>query len=135
VTLFFSSMYRTMFKAATAVIGKQPSSSSLWGKEQRIVVLGTGWGGYQIALNIKKNLPLTVVSPSNHFVFTPLLPSTTVGTLEFRCIQEPVRQGKLVLFSFRFNVWGCAIILVCVLFTKSLFLHPQSKQKYSWSIE
>ena len=31
------------------------------------------------------------VSPRNHFLFTPLLPSTTVGTLEFRCIIEPVR--------------------------------------------
>ncbi|EPB88515.1 hypothetical protein HMPREF1544_04628 [Mucor circinelloides 1006PhL] len=27
----------------------------------------------------------------NHFVFTPLLASTSVGTLEFRCITEPVR--------------------------------------------
>lgn len=32
-----------------------------------------------------------MVSPSNHFVFTPLLASTAVGTLEFRCIQEPIR--------------------------------------------
>lgn len=32
-----------------------------------------------------------IVSPRNHFLFTPLLPSTTVGTLEFRAIQEPVR--------------------------------------------
>ncbi|CAF1055564.1 unnamed protein product [Didymodactylos carnosus] len=34
------------------------------------------------------------VSPRNHFLFTPLLPSTTVGTLEFRCIIEPVRVLK-----------------------------------------
>lgn len=34
---------------------------------------------------------MTVVSPRNHFVFTPLLPSVSVGTLESRCIQEPVR--------------------------------------------
>ena len=31
------------------------------------------------------------MSPSNHFLFTPLLPSSAVGTLEFRAIQEPVR--------------------------------------------
>lgn len=61
---------------------------------ERIVVLGGGWGGYQIALNLNKEIPLTVVSPSNHFLFTPLLPSTAVGTLEFRCIQEPIRQAK-----------------------------------------
>lgn len=71
-------MYRTLVRAATA------------GKD-RVVVLGSGWGGFNIALNVKKDVPLTVISPANHFVFTPLLPSTAVGTLEFRCIEEPVR--------------------------------------------
>ncbi|CAN0550261.1 unnamed protein product, partial [Ectocarpus sp. 8 AP-2014] len=42
----------------------------------------------------KKKYDVTVISPRNHFLFTPLLPSTTVGTLEFRCIQEPVRTIK-----------------------------------------
>ena len=32
-----------------------------------------------------------VVSPANHFLFTSFLPSTAVGTLEFRAIQEPIR--------------------------------------------
>lgn len=32
----------------------------------------------------KERYDVTVVSPRNHFLFTPLLPSTTVGTLEFR---------------------------------------------------
>ena len=35
---------------------------------------------------------VTVVSPSNHFLFTPMLPSATVGTLEFRSLVEPVRR-------------------------------------------
>jgi NADH:ubiquinone reductase (non-electrogenic) len=34
------------------------------------------------------------VSPTNHFLFTPLLASTTVGTLEYNSIQEPVRSIK-----------------------------------------
>ncbi|CAG8458914.1 4448_t:CDS:10 [Ambispora gerdemannii] len=38
------------------------------------------------------NYSLIVVSPRNYFVFTPLLASTSVGTLEFRCITEPVRK-------------------------------------------
>jgi len=29
---------------------------------------------------------VTVISTRNHFLFTPLLPSTTVGTLEFRSV-------------------------------------------------
>ena len=57
----------------------------------RTIILGTGWAGFNLALNLKeerKNDPeIRIVSPSNHFVFTPLLPSTAVGTLEFRCIQ------------------------------------------------
>lgn len=28
---------------------------------------------------------VVIVSPRNHFVFTPMLPSTAVGTVEFRC--------------------------------------------------
>lgn len=65
--------------------------ASAVGGSDRVVVLGSGWAGFQIALNADKKLPLTVVSPNNHFVFTPLLASTAVGTLEFRCIQEPIR--------------------------------------------
>lgn len=61
----------------------------------RMVILGTGWGGFRLAREIdKQKYDVTVVSPRNHFLFTPLLPSTTVGTLEFRCIQEPVRTIK-----------------------------------------
>lgn len=56
-----------------------------------VVVLGSGWGGFNVALNVSKTVPLTLLSPANHFLFTPLLPSTAVGTLEFRCIEEPVR--------------------------------------------
>ncbi len=32
----------------------------------------------------KEKFHVSIVSPRNHFLFTPLLPSTTVGTLEFR---------------------------------------------------
>lgn len=39
----------------------------------------------------KTHYDVRVISPANHFLFTPLLPSTAVGTLEFRAIQEPVR--------------------------------------------
>lgn len=34
---------------------------------------------------------VTIVSPRNYFLFTPLLPSATVGTLEVRSIMEPIR--------------------------------------------
>ena len=65
---------------------------------QNLVILGTGWGSYSLFRNIKKKRHLRdqynviVISPRNHFLFTPLLASTTVGTLEFRSIIEPVRN-------------------------------------------
>lgn len=61
---------------------------------KKLVVLGTGFGSLSMLYRIDKKLYDTVViSPRNHFLFTPLLPSTTVGTLEFRSILEPVRES------------------------------------------
>ncbi len=41
---------------------------------------------------LKNSFNVIVISPRNHFLFTPLLASTTVGTLEFRSIIEPIRN-------------------------------------------
>lgn len=62
-------------------------------RRPRIVIVGSGWAGNTLArrLNRESLFDVRMVSPSNHFLFTPLLPSTAVGTLEFRAIQEPVR--------------------------------------------
>jgi NADH dehydrogenase FAD-containing subunit len=58
----------------------------------KIAVIGCGWAGFRFAMDIdKQKYDVSLISPRNHFLFTPLLPSTAVGTLEFRCIQEPVR--------------------------------------------
>lgn len=57
-----------------------------------IVVLGSGFGGYSFLRTIDTALfNVIAVSPRNHFLFTPLLPSTTVGTIEFRSIIESIR--------------------------------------------
>lgn len=63
--------------------------------KQSVVIIGSGWGGFKVLQNLDPTkYDITVVSPRNHFVFTPLLASTAVGTLEFRCIAEPVRHKK-----------------------------------------
>jgi len=62
-------------------------------RRKRLIILGTGWAGYSLLKHINKKLfDVVVVSPRNHFLFTPLLASTTVGTLEFRSIIEPIRN-------------------------------------------
>ncbi|ETW77361.1 hypothetical protein HETIRDRAFT_65511 [Heterobasidion irregulare TC 32-1] len=68
-------------------------SSSVPRNKENLVVLGSGWGGYEVLKNVdKKRWNVTLISPINYFNFTPLLASCAVGTLEFRCAIEPVRR-------------------------------------------
>jgi NADH:ubiquinone reductase (non-electrogenic) len=60
---------------------------------RRLVILGAGFGGYSLLRNLSRELfEVTIVAPRNYFVFTPLLPSAVVGTVEFRSILEPLRR-------------------------------------------
>ena len=62
--------------------------------KRRLVVLGTGFAAFTLVKLLRiERYHLTLISPRNHFLFTPLLPSTTVGTIEFRSIIEPIRQA------------------------------------------
>ena len=57
------------------------------GKKPKVVIIGAGWGGFNFGKMINKDeFDVILISPRNHFLFTPLLPSTTVGTLEYKCI-------------------------------------------------
>lgn len=59
----------------------------------KLVILGTGWGSVALIKQLNPDdYHVTVVSPSNYFLFTPMLPSATVGTLELRSLVEPVRR-------------------------------------------
>ena len=59
----------------------------------RLVILGSGWGSVAILKQLHPgDYHVTVVSPVNHFLFTPMLPSATVGTLELRSLVEPIRR-------------------------------------------
>ena len=75
---------------------------------ERIVILGSGWAGYTLARDLdSKKYQVVVVSPRSYFVFTPLLASTSVGTLEFRTALEPIRtRGARGQF---FQGWADAV--------------------------
>jgi NADH dehydrogenase/NADH:ubiquinone reductase (non-electrogenic) len=86
-------------------------------KKPKIAIIGAGWAGYRVAQDLDKSkFDVEVISPRNHFLFTPLLPSTTVGTLEFRAIQEPVRtipkvkylQANVNSIEFESNKLHCS---------------------------
>jgi len=56
-------------------------------------VLGTGWGSVSLLKKLDtENYNVIVISPRNYFLFTPLLPSCTTGTIEHRSIMEPIRN-------------------------------------------
>ncbi|XP_078156949.1 internal alternative NAD(P)H-ubiquinone oxidoreductase A1, mitochondrial-like [Carex rostrata] len=62
-------------------------------EKPRVVVLGTGWGACRFLKDIDTKIyDVVCISPRNHMVFTPLLASTCVGTLEFRSVSEPVSR-------------------------------------------
>jgi NADH:ubiquinone reductase (non-electrogenic) len=64
-------------------------------ERKRLVILGSGFAAFKILKKIDvRRYDVTIISPRNHFLFTPLLPSTTVGTVELRSIIEPIRKAR-----------------------------------------
>lgn len=61
-----------------------------------------GWAGYTLARSLDpKKYQAVVVSPRSYFVFTPLLASTSTGTLEFRTALEPIRSRRTAVNFFQ----------------------------------
>ncbi|KAK3391101.1 hypothetical protein B0H63DRAFT_411251 [Podospora didyma] len=59
----------------------------------RLVILGGGWGSVALLKELNPDdYHVTVISPTNYFLFTPMLPSATVGTLELKSLVEPIRR-------------------------------------------
>ncbi|KAI8620661.1 pyridine nucleotide-disulfide oxidoreductase-domain-containing protein [Chytriomyces sp. MP71] len=80
---------------ATTLYYRNPQSQAPFEFDETkktIVVLGSGWSAVSAVATMDTNAyNLVWVSPRNYFLFTPLLPSTTVGTVELRSIMQPIR--------------------------------------------
>ena len=62
-------------------------------KREKILILGSGWGSHAFLKTIDSiKYDITVISPRNHFLFTPMLAASAVGTVDFRSIIEPIRN-------------------------------------------
>lgn len=73
------------FRKSARVIS--PSDSA----KPTIVVLGSGWGAISFLKHIDSTkYNVVIISPRNYFLFTPLLPSCPVGTVDEKSIMEPV---------------------------------------------
>lgn len=60
----------------------------------RLVILGSGFGALRTAQKLRRSpAKVTIVSPRNHFLFSPLLISSTIGSVEFRNVIEPIRDA------------------------------------------
>jgi NADH dehydrogenase len=79
---------------ADVLVSDYDSDKMLEQKDKpRLVILGTGWGSVALLKNLKPgDYHVTVVSPTNYFLFTPMLPSATVGTLGLKSLVEPIRR-------------------------------------------
>ncbi|GMG15768.1 unnamed protein product [Aspergillus oryzae var. brunneus] len=79
---------------ADVLVGDYDSEAMTEQKDKpRLVILGTGWGSIALLKQLNPgDYHVTVVSPTNYFLFTPMLPSATVGTLGLRSLVEPVRR-------------------------------------------
>lgn len=63
----------------------------------KVLLLGSGWGAipflkYLSPTVAHTNYDITMVSPRNYFLYSPLLPGAATGTVEGRSIVDPVRR-------------------------------------------
>ncbi|KAJ3018991.1 NADH:ubiquinone oxidoreductase [Thoreauomyces humboldtii] len=72
---------------------RHPPQQFEWDHSKKtIAILGSGWAAASMLKELDTaHYNVIVVSPRNYFLFTPLLPSTTVGTVELRSIMMPMR--------------------------------------------
>ncbi|KAJ3151936.1 NADH:ubiquinone oxidoreductase [Geranomyces variabilis] len=72
---------------------RHPPQQFEWDHSKKtIAILGSGWAAASLLKELDTaHYNVVVVSPRNYFLFTPLLPSTTVGTVELRSIMMPMR--------------------------------------------
>jgi len=88
----------------TDVSDATTTMSTLPRQEQRrktIVILGSGWAAHALMkIADTTKFRLVVVSPSNHFVFTPMLASAAVGTVEYRSMTEAVRAANPLIHEY-----------------------------------
>ncbi|KAM3160060.1 NADH dehydrogenase [Lachancea thermotolerans] len=59
----------------------------------KLVILGSGWASVGVLKSLSPGeYDVTVVSPQNYFLFTPLLPSAATGTLEVKSLMASIRK-------------------------------------------
>lgn len=61
-------------------------------QKEKLVILGTGWASFRVLTDLDaRKYDIAVISPRNHLLFTPMLASSALGTVNQRSICQPVR--------------------------------------------
>jgi hypothetical protein len=77
-------------------------------KKQKVVILGSGWGGLAMLRSINTNkFDVHLVSPRNYFMFTPLLADSTVGSVDASRYFPTLRVRVRVILMDKSNVGLC----------------------------
>jgi NADH dehydrogenase FAD-containing subunit len=91
--LFVAEKVAGVFDSVLYGLSKLSSDDASTKTKERVVVLGSGWGAASFISELDSDLyDITVVSPRNHFIFTPFLAGSSVGSVEYRSICEPIRE-------------------------------------------
>jgi len=62
----------------------------------KVVVIGSGWGGFQCLEQLDARLfDISVVSTRDHMCFTPLLAGAATGALSLPAVAQPIRESLI----------------------------------------
>jgi glutamyl-tRNA reductase len=63
-------------------------------KKEKVVVLGSGWGALAVLQELNRlKYDVTVISPRNYFVFTPLVADAAVGAVD---VEKFVKSPQII---------------------------------------
>ena len=82
------------------------SHSTTTTTKEKVVILGSGWGSASFLKGIDtQRYDVTIISPRNYFIYTPMLAGSAVGTVDFRSITQPIREVRTsVMFVYTVSV-------------------------------
>lgn len=92
--------------------------------------LALGWGALSMLRKLRADhYNVTIVSPRNYFLFTPLLPSTTTGTINIQAIIEPIRD-----YCRRANAGHAVYVgyILCIYTHTHVYIYVCIYRSYIW---
>lgn len=118
----------------TGTSGQKDTSFTTGGTKEKIVILGTGWGAAAFLKGIDaSHYDVTVISPRNYFLFTPMLAGSSVGTVDFRSITEPIREVRNIITE-NMSVSRCHIYIYIAIHNKKNLTCPTHQHSFIRSI-